>query len=194
MKEKYGTDFTLVEKGELTSSTLEIYVESPEYKGEKILVMEERLNKGEKLIFHDNFLCVKYHEQTKKMAEKMAEEVYGECKVLCEVNNFNVQPDEFDNTTTFEEFCSKRESRIWVEILLPADHSLSDKENELKQLEQLCLENRFACICDVYYADDADAYRKISTHEELMDYGIWYSVAGKFLVDNDFTNFVETWR
>lgn len=38
MKEKYGTDFTLVEKGELTSSTLEIYVESPEYKGEKILL------------------------------------------------------------------------------------------------------------------------------------------------------------
>ena len=135
MKDKYGIDFTLLDDNginEVTSSVLEIYVVCPEYPEQKILVMEERLNGGESLVFHDNFLCVKYHEQTKAMAEQMAAEVYGDCRVICEVDASDVHPDEFDSTTTFEEFRAIRASNIWFEILLPADHSDSDKENQLK--------------------------------------------------------------
>lgn len=197
MKDKYGVDFSTVdgeEINELTSAVLEIYVKHPDYPDQKILVMEERLNDGEKLIFHDNFLAVKYHEQTKALAEKMAAEVYGKCKVICAVMGDRVQPDEFDKTTTFEEFCSKRGSNIWFEVLLPTNHSDLKKDEELKQLEQKCADNRFACICDVYYADNADAYENISTHAELMQYGTWYRTAGKFLTDNSFNKFVETWR
>lgn len=198
MKEKYGREFTLIDDNginELTSAVLEIYVQCPEYPGKKILVMEERLNNGESLVFHDNFLCVKYHEQTKAAAEQFASEVYGECRVVCEVTGSGVQPDEFDGTTSFEEFCAKRGSHIWFEVLLPTDHSDSDKENELKKLEQKCIDNRFACICDVYYMSDADAYNNIKTHVDLMQYGSsCYSVAGKFMLDNDFSNCVETWR
>lgn len=198
MKNKYGIDFSIFE-GEkihnLTWTILEIYVECADYAGKKILVMEERLNNGEKLVFRDNFLAVKYHEKTKAMAEKLASEVYGECKVLCEVMNNNVQPDEFDKTTTFEEFCSTRGSNIWFEVLLPTYHSDAKKEEELKQLEQKCADSRFACICDVYYAVDEKAYESISTHAELMQHGSkLYKVAGKFMSRNSCSDFFETWR
>ena len=200
MEDKYGIDFTLIDDNginEVTTSVLEIYVQCSEYPGKKILVMEERLNGGKQLVFHDNFLCVKYHEQTKAAAEQFASEVYGECRVVCDVDGSDVQPDEFDGTTSFEEFCAKRGSNIWFEVLLPTDHSDSDsdKENELKKMEQKCIDNRFACICDVYYMADDDAYNNIRTHTDFMDYGSsCYSVAGKFLLDNDFNVTVETWR
>ena len=198
MKDKYGIEFTLLDDNginEVTSSVLEIYVQCSEYPGKRILVMEERLNNGESVVFHDNFLFVKYNEQTKATAEQFASEVYGECKVVCEISASGVQPDEFDSTTTFEEFCAVRASDIWFEVLLPTNHSDSDKENELKKLEQKCIDNRFACICDVYYMSDADAYNNIKTHVDLMQSGSSsWSVAGKFLLDNDFNVTVETWR
>lgn len=198
MKDKYGIEFTLLDDNginEVTSSVLEIYVQCSEYPGKRILVMEERLNNGESAVFHDNFLFVKYNEQTKATAEQFASEVYGECKVVCEISAYGVQPDEFDSTTTFEEFCAVRASDIWFEVLLPTNHSDSDKENELKKLEQKCIDNRFACICDVYYMSDADAYNNIKTHVDLMQSGSSsWSVAGKFLLDNDFNVTGETWR
>ena len=198
MKDKYGIEFTLLDDNginEVTSSVLEIYVQCSEYPGKRILVMEERLNNGESVVFHDNFLIVKYNEQTKATAKQFASEVYGECKVVCEISASSVQPDEFDSTTTFEEFCAVRGSDIWFEVLLPTDHSDSDKENELKKLEQKCIDNRFACICDVYYMSNADAYNNIKTHVDLMQSGSSsWSVAGKFLLDNDFNVTVETWR
>ena len=198
MKDKYGIEFTLLDDNginELTSSVLEIYVQCSEFPGKRILVMEERLNNGESVVFHDNFLSVKYNEQTKATAKQFASEVYGECKVVCEISASSVQPDEFDSTTTFEEFCAVRGSDIWFEVLLPTDHSDSDKENELKKLEQKCIDNHFACICDVYYMSDADAYNNIETHVDLMQYGSsCWSEAGKFMLDNDFNGTVETWR
>ena len=183
MKDKYGIEFTLLDDNginEVTSSVLEIYVQCSEYPGKRILVMEERLNNGESVVFHDNFLFVKYNEQTKATAEQFASEVYGECKVVCEISASGVQPDEFDSTTTFEEFCAVRASDIWFEVLLPTNQ---------------CIDNRFACICDVYYMSNADAYNNIKTHVDLMQSGSSsWSVAGKFLLDNDFNVTVETWR
>ena len=200
MKDKYGTEFTLVEGEEvsqLTASMLEIYVKSADYPEEKVLVVEERLDNGNSILFHDNYVAVRYRQEAKNLAEKMAEDVFGECRVLYKVDDTLVQPDEFDNTTTFEEFISDRASNIYFDVLVPPEHSDNDKESELKKLEQLCIENRFVCICDVWYSTDEEVYWNSNSNVELMKARLdhrWYTENGQFIMDNDFTVYHEMWR
>lgn len=117
---------------------------------------------GDTIIFHDNYVAVKYQQETKNLAEKMAADVFGECKVLYTVDNTSVLPDEFDNTTTFEEFTSEGASQIAVYVMIPPEHSAQEKEKELKQLEQIWIENRFVGFCSLYYFSDAEAYQSIN--------------------------------
>ena len=120
MNDKYGMYFTFVEDTYYHSRSEDtIYVECSEYPGEKIFVGRDSLNGGKEIAYHDNFVAIKYKQQTKELAEKMASDVLGECRVLHDPYDNSFQPDEFDNSTTFEEFISRNPSKIDIYILLP---------------------------------------------------------------------------
>ena len=120
MNDKYGMYFTFVEDTYYHSRSEDtIYVECSEYPGEEIFVVRESLNGGKEIAYHDNFVAIKYKQKTKELAEKMASNVLGECRVLYEPYDNGSEPDEFDNSTTFEEFVSRDPSKIDIYILLP---------------------------------------------------------------------------
>lgn len=198
MKNKYGIEFKPIEDkdAELTFSMLKFSVETEGYPGEKIAVMEERLNNGDTLLFHDNFIAVKYRQETKNMAEKLAFDVFEKCRVLYNVDD-RCLPDEFGEETTFEEFISRRASHLSIDVLLPPEHSAENKEEELKLLEQVCIKNHFVCVCNVFYSDDEDVYRNSNFEWELMNAksnGKWWRENGQFVVSDDFTIGNEMWR
>ena len=197
MKGKYGCEFTLLDddkesKVQLTAQYLEIFVESPEQQGEKILVVEEL--KDGSVLYHDNYVAIKYRQETKKLAEKLANEIFDECRVLYEPDNTRYQPDEFNDTTTFEEFISKKQSKIYISVLLPPEHSDENKEQELKEMEQKCIEHKLVCICDIYYASDEEAYQSVNSDADVMNAGHWYKADGQFVIDDELSVSSEMWR
>ena len=204
MKEKYGIEFTPVEdkrNAEITASMFKFSVQTENYPGQNIFIMQERLDNGNKILFHDNYVAVKYKQQTIELIEKMAYEVFGkDFRVICEVYN-HCQPDEFDDTTTFNEFLSRCGGRmIDINILLPPDHSTMEKEEELKKLEQQFIENRVVGFCDVYYSSGKEAYQGIHSATDLMTFGMaehnhrWYRENGQFVINKEFIVSHEMWR
>ena len=192
MKDKYGMDFTLVEDHDtydLSTSVATIYVECSEYPGEEIFVIRESLNGGKEIAYHDNFVAIKYKQQTKELAEKMASNVLGECRVLYEPYDNGSQPDEFDNSTTFEEFISRNPSKIDIYILLPLEHTADEKD--LKKLEAEWIKNHFVSYCCMYYITDEEAYRGIQVPGDVRNYDKCYSDKAQFDLDEDMTISVE---
>ena len=190
MNDKYGMDFTFVEDTYYHSRSEDtIYVECSEYPGEKIFVGRDSLNGGKEIAYHDNFVAIKYKQQTKELAEKMASNVLGECRVLYEPYDNGSQPDEFDNSTTFEEFISRNPSKIDIYILLPPEHTADEKD--LKKLEAEWIKNHFVSYCCMYYITDEEAYRGIQVHSDERNYGKCYTDMARFDLDEDMTISVE---
>ena len=162
MNDKYGMYFTFVEDTYYHSRSEDtIYVECSEYPGEEIFVVRESLNGGKEIAYHDNFVAIKYKQQTKELAEKMASNVLGECRVLYEPYDNGSEPDEFDNSTTFEEFISRNPSKIDIYILLPPEHTADEKD--LKKLEELVRPNiwslsPYTSARDEYQGKDAKVF------------------------------------
>ena len=186
MNDKYGMDFTFVEDTYYHSRSEDtIYVECSEYPGEKIFVGRDSLNGGKEIAYHDNFVAIKYKQQTKELAEKMASDVLGECRVLHDPYDNSFQPDEFDNSTTFEEFISRND----IYILLPPEHTADEKD--LKKLEEEWIKNHFVSYCCMYYITDEEAYRGIQVHSDVRNYDQCYSDKALFNLDEDMTITVE---
>ena len=188
-------------------SFFQTYVECEKYPKEKIFVVQERLEKGKKVLFHDNYVAVKYKKKTIELSEKIAKSVFDECKVIYDVNPKKIVSDDFDDNTTFEEFISLSSSGIGFNIIVPFEHSIEEKEKELKKLENLCIENHFACFCNVYYSVSQEAYNSTNCKNDLIEimYGMkvyketgnvqkGYKINGQFDIKNDFTINHEIWR
>ena len=190
MKDKYGMDFTFVEDTYYHSRSEDtIYVECSEYPGEKIFVGRDSLNGGKEIAYHDNFVAIKYKQQTKELAEKMASDVLGECRVLHDPYDNSFQPDEFDNSTTFEEFISRNPSKIDIYILLPPEHTADEKD--LKKLEEEWIKNHFVSYCCMYYITDEEAYRGIQVHSDVRNYDKCYTDMARFNLNEDMAITVE---
>ena len=190
MNDKYGMDFTFVEDTYYHSRSEDtIYVECSEYPGEKIFVGRDSLNGGKEIAYHDNFVAIKYKQQTKELAEKMASDVLGECRVLHDPYDNSFQPDEFDNSTTFEEFVSRAPSKIDIYILLPPDHTADEKD--LKKLEAEWIKNHFVSYCCMYYITDEEAYRGIQVHSDVRNYDKCYTDMARFNLNEDMAITVE---
>ena len=170
MKDKYGMDFTLVEDHDtydLSTSMAAIYVECSEYPGEEIFVIRESLNGGKEIAYHDNFVAIKYKQQTKELAEKMASNVLGECRVLYEP---------YDNGSQHDEF-------------VPPEHTADEKD--LKKLEEEWIKNHFVSYCCMYYITDEEAYRGIQVHSDVRNYDKCYTDMARFVLNEDMTITVE---
>lgn len=204
MKDKYGMDFTPVEdkqNADITMSMLTFSVKTEKYPEQNILVVQERLDKGNTVLFHDNFVAVKYIKEITELVEKMSRKVFGDnFRAICEVES-RCQPDEFNDKTTFEEFLSCSGTRMLdINILLPPEHSAENKEEDMRKLEQQFIENHIVGFCNIYYCPDDKAYRSIGSSTDCMSYGItvgnhrWYRENGQFDIDKELKVHIEMWR
>lgn len=194
MNEKYNSEFTYIEddRADQTAKTLKIFVQNESYPDGNIFVEEELTNDG--IRFHDNYIAVKYQQETKELLEEIASGQFGECRVIYTANASLFQPDEYDNSTTFEEFISHKTSKIYASVLLPPEHTDQDKEQEMQQLEQKCIEHHFVLTCDLYYVDDAEAYLNIGSNSDAMNNMQWHKANGQFVINDDLAVSSELWR
>lgn len=194
LENKYSSEFTYVQndRTEITASYLKIFVQNAAYPDGNIFVEEELTGDGVK--FHDNYVAVKYQQETKALLEEISTGLFGECRVIYTANTSLFQPDEYNDSTAFEEFISQKASKIYASVLLPPEHSDENKEQELKQLAQQCIERNLCCTCDLYYVEDAEAYRNINSNADAMNNMQWHRANGQFTIDNDLTVSSELWR
>ena len=197
MKTKYGEDFTYLEPYDdfqPTARTLKIYVQSERYPDSKIMVIEEKDKDGNRL-FHDNFVAIKYEQDTRELLTDVAVQVYGECRVIYSAYGYDgYLPDSFDNATTFADYIAARKSNICVTILLPPEHGTLDKEREINEIYEKCCENKIICAVEVYYTNDSEVYQSISTTAEMMLLEGWFDADGVLVMDAEFGVQSLGWR
>lgn len=194
MNNKYGEEFTFVEENpqrQATYRSLEILVKTDSYPGKKILVVEETGSDYKK--FHDNYVAVKYEQQTADLLNDIASQVYGECRVIYTVYN-NFLPDSFDGTTTFSEYISERYSRITFKLLIPPEHGIDNKEKELEQLYNKFCDNKLIGSVEIFYTNDREKYQGISTPSETQLKIDWFDANGILVMDKEFGIERMDWR
>lgn len=195
MKSKYGEEFTYIEpydESQPTSKTLKIFVESERFPGAKILVIEENVENN--IVWHDNYVAVKYEEDVAELFNAIATDVYGECRILYFVDDFFYLSDSFDNETSFTEYTSKQSSNISVSVLLPPDHDYAQKEQELQLVYQKLCENSMVCTVNVFYVNNQDKYNALESSEDMMLESGWYDAKGQLIIDDDYSIESEIWR
>lgn len=199
MKTKYNGDFTYLEpydNFQPTARALKIYVQSDQYPDSKILVVEER-DYDENILFHDNFVAIKYEQDTGELLTNIATQVYGECRVMYSVHRHGqegVLPDYFNNSTTFADYIADRKSTITFSVLLPPEHSIQDKDREINDFYEECCENKIICIMAVYYVNDLDMYQSMDSEPVMMQSGEWYDAHGVLMMDAEFGTQSLKWR
>lgn len=194
MKSKYGEEFTYVESYDNapnTSKTLKIYVESSTSPGSRIFVVQEEVDGG--LAFHDNYVAVMYEAETQKLIEDMANDVYGECRILYNYREATLMPDEFSADTSFTEFISNYSSDIYAIILLPPNTDLSEKENKLKQMYEKMCTNKMIGNLQVYYVKEEEHYNSLENVNQVVALSNWYKASGYFRMNDKFEITKEEW-
>lgn len=192
METKYDESFTYLEPGKnQTTRTMTLYVKSDNFPDSRIFVTEELID-GTKY-FHDNYVAVKYKNDTIHLFTKLSKDVFGDCRIIYCVDDGMFLSDDFDSNTSFLEYISNAKSRISMTILLPPEHTDLNKEEELNRMYSALCENNFICTFNVYYTNNRHNYEEIQMDEMWLTRD-WFTANGQITMTDDDPIKSQLWR
>jgi len=134
MEQKYGEKFEYVAPwGNSMSGTHQLLVSCASFPGEEIAVQVENNRAGDK-VFRDNYLAVKYQQQTAGFFEECSKKVFTEAEAFCVVRKDGLSED-LPANASFEEYLS--DSRANLVILVEVRESDFEDESQLNELVKL---------------------------------------------------------
>lgn len=129
MEQKYGEEFEFVQPwGNSMSGNHELIVTCESLAGERILVKISNY-KDEDRVFQDNYLAVKYHEETVDFLSQCANEVFGDSKVYYDVAKIALSAD-LSADASFEEYFADEEGQISAYIAVRASSFTAEEQAE----------------------------------------------------------------
>ena len=167
MDSKYGQSFSLVNDNgvKLTSSFLEVHVQDSL---NNVAMAVEELT-GNSIVYHDNYIAVKFDKQLEDFIQPIANESFGKCIVLNEVDFTRYQPDDYNSTTTFEEFKMRSDSKIYLQVLLPPTYEEKDLNKALDTFKTSFINNSIVGTCDIYVCTDDELYNTIDSTASIAN-------------------------
>ena len=134
MQEKYGEKFEYYKPyGNSMSGTHSLLVRCASLPDQDILVSIENYRRENK-VFLDNYLAVKYREETIEFFMDCARRVFGEAKIHYDVAYEALSPD-LSTTATLNEFLSDR--RVSFVVMVEIKESDFTSEEQAEQLAEL---------------------------------------------------------
>lgn len=173
-----------------TESTMKLFFGNPKYPDAEILVLASRTNS---IKYSDNYLSFVYENRVRDLLKEISEEVYGECKLIYEVNKAVALPDNFGKETTFEEFVSSTRSVISVKLFLKPGYVMTDKKEKLDKVYQLLCNKKVICIYKVYYTASEEQYNSINSSIDITRNKDFLST-GDFFMDDDYSIYIHSWE
>lgn len=198
MNQKYGTKFEYIEPiddHQPTASSLKIYVSHVDYPGSRILVTAMRKDEG--IGYLDNFLVIKYAEETRKTLQEAADAVYGDCRVAYDTQNHRVLSDAFDASISFADYAKRADADISAKLLISPSHSTDQKDQELDALAEQLKSKQIVARLQVYYVSDPEAYASVQNSSDVDTWDRkpdkWYQVRGLLALDENFEQSSHNW-
>ena len=168
LEKKYGAKFEfsrLYSPDQPGRTSLRIFVKTDRYPGKEIFVIQEE-DEGS-LLVHDNLADIRFEDETREFITKIASDVFGECRVIYDVNNSCFLADDLNDDTTFEEYIATGSYHITASVVLPPDHGISQKEEEISRFMNALIEKKAAVRFSVYYTKDNEYYQSVKTNADL---------------------------
>ena len=176
MEQKYGEKFEYVAPwGNSLSGTHELIVSCTSLPGYEIVVQVENYKQADK-VFRDNYLAVKYQQETTEFLQRHAEEVFGQAIVLYEPSK-DSQSESLSATAAYQEYLADTRTAIMPSIVVKRS-CFTDKEQAL-QLARLISGSGVRYLMSLMVISDAD-----------YESGNWSSL-GEFLA-NKYETFTAT--
>jgi len=196
MEKKYDEKFTYVDVtgGQLGGKSLTLRLEPEKYPGEIILASCELKKDGDKVkkAFDDNYMDLVFEEQTRELLEKITKEVYGECKVFYDRNEFELLPVEMGPKTKFSDYTSYGISKIY-EIVLDNSQDLNKKDEQVLKLMEKLKENEIVISVSIEYLKDDNVYNKIVIWDDIPRMGKgWFHSKTDISMDSEY-NYEYEW-
>lgn len=130
MENKYGEKFKYYAPyGDSLTGTHQLLVTCESFPDQGILVSIENYRHEEERVFHDNYLAVKYKDETREFIEKCACESFEEAIVFYDVL-YMVQSDDLSPDASFEEYLADTSMRIQTVIEVKSSVYESDAQVE----------------------------------------------------------------
>lgn len=173
MNEKYPDDVFVYKEpfgGGAGISTKKIIVSSEKYPDADIYVMCVK-NEDGTYKYSDNYLGVKYNDQTVEMIKDILTTAFGTDFFLSYNVSMYGHPQEYSADTTFEEYIDDAASDIGFLAVIGDSYQISNKEELVSQLEKLFSEKGMCCNFSVIYFDNSsEEYKTLERGMELSEY------------------------
>ncbi len=136
INEKYDDTFEYVKPygGYLGSKTKKIIVSSEKYPGYNVYVSYTKSDGQE--TFSDNYLCVKFYEQTYNYLKDTYQSAFGENIYLYYDFAVSARPKNSSDETTFEEFIAAPSSMVTYMVIIPYAFEESEKDEIAETIKE----------------------------------------------------------
>ena len=168
MKETYDDTFEFVTSygGSAGSSIHSIYVRSERYP-QTLVSVNCIITKGKDL-FYDNYLAVKYEEQTRNLLNQIMKN-YGTEILLFYVPANQAYYENGSDSISFGEFLQEKSSSITYTVLVKNNYSL-DQERIEEKLRQDMEQNRICCNGTIYFCKDNPDFTTLNKDNYYYQY------------------------
>lgn len=187
MEEKYGEVFTFAAPwGDSTRGTREILVTCESIPGQRILVQVENFREEDK-IFRDNYLAVKYREQTVEFFRSCAGDFYTDVNI-----HYDVRPDgqsgELSAQASFEEVMADSRTDLVVLMELRAGEFTGPEHLEeiAARIGKLCRKVSLSVIVvedGVFGTLDRAGLNRCISRREFVQRGVVYIHGDNVTID-----------
>lgn len=173
MSDKYGEEFTYIERAEKYKSTkygLSIYVKSEKYPNKKIYAKCVFLDNNEGKGFSDNYDAIVYEQETREYFTNIVNKVYPNAKVRYIIDNNISTSYAGSNIKSVKEFISESPIVSFI-VLLEPGHDIANKDFEINKLCDELKQEEIKCTFTVLYSDDQDRFNTFKVDEyEYIEY------------------------
>lgn len=126
--------------------------------------------------YTDNYAAVKYADDVQKLFTDVAEKVYGDCRVVYEVNIASV-----DDSISYADYIADEKSRIRFSVFLKPGTSEDNREALADQLYSELKSDNLICRASVYYTKTDEEYNTEDTNINSL---LWKSYAADIKLAN----------
>ena len=195
MNEKYDDKFEFITAygGSLGSNVRRITVSSEKYPGKEISVRCILENDNE--IYSDNYIGVKYEEQTRELIRSILQSCYGqEVFLIYRVNNLAMPPS-FTADMSFDEYKAESGAAVTFTAIVKYGLTGTAKEEAAAVLKKKIMDAGLYCSGTVYFASDIEDFSSLTEDNYYSSYLELKTYDGRFHFNvNSASGFEGTWE
>ncbi|MBO4495980.1 MAG: hypothetical protein J5752_09015 [Clostridiales bacterium] len=160
MEDRYDDTFTYLEDyddHQPTGGSYDLYLKSKKFPDEKVYLRIIRSGDGFRYV--DNYIAIKYCDETREAIEEIATTVYGNnFNLLCDPGPSTALSAEKDPDMSLQEFWLTKEADLACCLKIAPEYGDTNSEAELDQIEELIKEKKMCIRFSIYYTKDQDFY------------------------------------